>query len=170
MGILLGALLGGAAVAGLQAAVVLYALLLIVAALVTGTAPVLVLNAVWAAPQRRKSIVLGVVLGAGALASLWAARALLGSGNDVHFFRPLVPALLAAPLAVFASASSILRALRAKPTLSDLARAAWRTIGILLIGISVVVFAAAVVLASGLFTVVAATITAVGISLSLRSS
>lgn len=91
--------------AALQALAVAYVVGLLVAAVVVAAAPVLV-AAVAVAPGAkshwfRRPAALGALLGIGTAGSVALAIRLLGtSSDDIHFVRPFVPALVAAPVDV----------------------------------------------------------------------
>jgi hypothetical protein len=107
MHVVLGALLGAAAVAALQAVAVAYLVGLMVAAVVVAGAPVLLASIVVARDPKshwlRRPIGLGAILGiatvgAAALSLRLLGSGVLGSGDDVSFVRPYLPGILALPV------------------------------------------------------------------------
>lgn len=105
MAYVLGAILGAAAVAALQAIAVAYVVGLLIAAVVVGGVPALLASILvrrgatshWA----RRPIGLGALLGLGTAGAIaLSLRLLEQSGGEVHFVRPYIPGLVALPLDV----------------------------------------------------------------------
>lgn len=148
-------LLGPLIVAGVQAAIVAYATALGVVALLVASAPVLVVVASvaprpdshWFARPAAFGAVLGLALfGAGAL-----TLRLAFDGADIHWLRPLLPLALALPVDLVCLGVLAVRGARAaRGAVSGQAdaRAAGKSLGLVLLhavsrGVAAVVFAAA---------------------------